>query len=302
MFNKFTISIFGLLLLFATNLSAQTIPNNIDNRFRIQNAFSSDSDAQNALLTGKNDILLLRRTKLLTFIAQASASETNNAALTPIDAEYDKIGNGQIGVRFSTNVANRFNVFADLSALGVRYKRRADLDYSALSGAIGIHLNHKGLDFSLSHQPSIVFDRGFDKRQLKQSRSEAQIGYPIIFKGFYVNPTAHYARISADPADYNHASYGAELGITKRILKRQPLYANVNYSFSRRQYESYFADFLGTDRNDRNKSIDFGLRYDLNDKMSLNLKYEMTRNYSTSDVNEYKVENKAIGLSLNMRF
>ena len=302
MFNKFKLIVFGVLAFTATAANAQNVPNNIDNRFRAQSLFLNDADAQNALLTGNNDILLLRRTKLLTFTAQVGASETNNAALTPIDAEYDKIGNGQLGLRFATTIAKRLNVFADISAIGVRYKKRADLDYSALSGAVGVHLNHKGMDFSLSHQPSIVFDRGFDKRQLKQARTEMRVGYPIMFKGFYLNPSAHYMMAKADPSDYNHAGYGGEVGISKRLLKRHPLYASANYSFARKQYESYFADFLGTDRNDRNKSIDFGLRYDINEKMSLNLNYEKTRNYSTSDVNEYKVENKAIGLSINMRF
>ncbi len=302
MFNRLNKIVFGVLLLYATGANAQNVPNNIDNRFNAQSLLLNEADTQNALLTGNSDVLLMRRTKLLTFFAQLGSNDTDNAALSPTDPTYDKIGNGLLGVRVSTTIANKFNVFADLSASGVRYSTNADLDYSALSGAIGVSLKHKGLDFTLSHQPSIVFDRGFDKRQLKQYRTSMTIGYPMVIKGFYIYPSAHIVRATANPSDYNHADYGGEIGIMKKISAKLPLYIGVNYALSRKSYDSYFADFLGTDRNDRNKSADISLRYDINERMSINISYEETKNYSTSDVNEFKVANQGFTLSFNTRF
>jgi hypothetical protein len=299
---KSTIAFIALLLSASNAFAQSTQPSNIDDRFRSQLRNISETERQNALLSGNNDIVLLRKAKLWTLSGAMSATQSDNAGLSPIDAESDTFGNAQVNLHFGTRIAGRVNVFADIGAVGVRYKKFNGLDYSALTGSVGAEATLKGVDLSLVYQPSIVFDRAFVKRQLTQHRTTATIARPFTIKGIRFEPSLSADRVISNPSDFESWGYGGNLTTSFQLSRRIPLSAYANYGFERRQYDHYFVDFLGVDRNDRQRNFSLGINYNFARNGNLSLSYDYVRNRSTSDVNEYEAKTGGIRFELRMQF
>lgn len=289
------------LVLTASSAFAQT-PSNIDDRFRTQLRNISEADRQNALLSGTNDIVLLRKSKLWTLSGGLSATQSDNAGLSQIDTESDTIGNAQINLHFGTRIAGKVNVFADLGVVGVRYRKFDGLDYSAFTGSMGAATSIRNIDLSLVYQPSIIFDREAQKRQLTQHRTTATISRPFTIKGVSFEPSISADKVISNPADFESWGYGGNLTATAQLSRRIPLTAFASFGFERREYAHYFVDFLGVDRRDRQRTFGFGLNYNFARNANVSLSYDYVRNRSTSDVNEYEAKTGGLRIEFRMRF
>jgi hypothetical protein len=297
-------SIFILLSLgFASNALAQAAPgNNIDDRVRQQSRILSEREREEAMMTGDTDILLTRRTKLFNLHGLFGADNTSNAFLTPFDARTDVFGQAQIGLSFGTKIANKIDVFADLSANTVHYSKYAELDYSALTGVIGARTDIGPVSLNATYQPAVVFDREFRKRQLTSHRTRISAALPFNIKKLNIEPSISIERTLSNPTDYRAWSGGAGVTFSAPISRKIPLFAFASVNYEKRDFDSYFPDLVGVRRIDDNWSGGVGLVWQLRNGGEVRASYNYGRNSSTSDVNIYRAKTGTIGISAAFRF
>lgn len=275
----------------------------IDDRFRTQLLrIAPDAAREEALLSGRDDIVLLRLTPLFTLHGSLTGSNTTNAFLGPADRKVDNFATADAGLRIGTRIAGRVDIFGDVSAIATRYAKFASLDYSALAGSIGASTNFGPVGIALTYQPSIVYDRNFKRRQLTQHRMQLSASLPVRFRSFTIEPSARAERVLAKPGDYTNTAYGAALTISHSLGARLPflLYASVGYEH--RSYDHYFPDLVGVKRTDRRLEGSVGAQWRLAPGKDVSVQYSYTRNRSTSDVNAYRVGLGTIGLFFRARF
>ena len=92
---------------------------------------------------------------------------TTNAFLVD-DARDDVLLLGSLRGGFASVVAERFSVVAELSAIAARYNRFSELSYDRLGGTLSAAVPLRGWQVGVAYEPSVIFDDGFDERQLTQ--------------------------------------------------------------------------------------------------------------------------------------
>jgi hypothetical protein len=300
-FRALWLVVFGLAA--ATQTHAQVAPNSVVERFRTQTtAITRQAAADEAMLSGDSDLILLRRTQLITVHGSVSGSFTSNAFLSPTDSKADGLALLDAGIRVATRIGDRVDVFADVGVLGVRYRRYGSLDYSALTGQVGAQASFGRLGVEVSYQPSIIYDRGFSKRQLTQHRFQVWVSSPFRFKALTIEPSASVERVLSSPSDYRNWAGSAQLAVSYPLSHRTPLMAFATGGYEHRDYDSYFPDLVGVRRTDNKLEASVGVQWRPRPWASVALQYSWQHNRSTSDVNGYTAHSGLVGLSGQFRF
>jgi hypothetical protein len=288
-----------------TPVFAQTAappPGNIDDRVRQQVRTTTEAERQEALLTGDSDILLLRRTQLFSLTGALDITATSNAALAPLDERRDSFAQGQAGIAIATRIGDKVDVFASTALVGVRYFKEKALDYTAISGVVGARVGLGRLAVTATYQPSLVFNRDFSRRQLTAHRFRLGASLGLRFRGISIEPEIHGERAITHPADYSAWSGGGSLTLSAPLSASRPIFAYVQAGYDRRSFDDYFSAFVGTRRLDDNLSAGVGLVWRPRRWGELHVNYSFGRNWSTSDVNAYKVHSGTLGITATLRF
>ena len=275
---------------------------NIDERVRQQIATPSERDREDALMTGDTDLLLLRQTPLFTLHGGLTVSPTSNAFLSPTARRSDNIFQLDAGLRIGTRIAGKIDIFAGAGVVGVRYAEFKALDYNALTGNVGIAARFKPVDITLSYQPSIVYTPDFDTRQLTQHRLRATVALPFNLAGFRIEPSASVERVLSTPADYRNWAYSGEFSVSRPLSRRMPIFGYASIGYERRDYDSYFFDFVGVQRNDDLVRATVGIVWRPRAWADIRIAYSFGDNRSTSDVNGYVSHTGSLGLAAALRF
>lgn len=291
-------------LVTAGTTAAQTTPpaGNIDERVRQQLRPLSDRDREDALMTGDSDVILLRRTQLFSLSAGFDVTATSNAYLSPTNRRADDFAQGQISAGVGTRIGGAVDVFASVSATGVRYFRETSLDYDAVSGVVGARAALGPVSVTAAYQPSTVFERDFGKRQLTSHRFRLGAALPFRVKGVTVEPEAHGERAITHPGDYSAWSAGGSVTLSAPLSRRVPLLAYAQIGYDRRRFDDYFEAFIGTARRDDLLSAGAGVVWRPRAWAEARASYSFARNRSTSDVNGYRAHSGTIGLTGTLRF
>ena len=284
---------------------AQSLPADlsIDQRVRTQlPGLSPDEELKEAIMTGEDDIILLRKSKLFTLTGGINWTNSSNAFLSPGTSRDDNYFVADAGLRVATRIADKVNLFAGVGVATVRYLRFTELDYSALNGIVGASLNVGRVDTSLTYQPSMIFNRDFGSRQLTQHRFGLSAGIPFRIKRAVVNLSARGERTLTDPDDYRSWAVGGDVALQIPLTPNGKILAFANAGAERRWYDSYFPGLVGVDRRDTKIDGTAGLRWRIKPWLDASAQVSYQRNKSTSDVNGYRAWQGMVGVSLNSRF
>lgn len=284
---------------------AQTAPppGAVDDRFRTQTSVvSPEKTAEEALLSGDGDLLLLRRTQHFSLHGSFSDSYTSNAFLSPMDPKSDKFTLSEFGLGASTRIAQKVTLFADVSALEARYSSYKSLDYSALTGVLGAAASLGRVDLELSYRPARIYEIDFRHRQLTQNRLGLTASIPFKIGRLTLVPSVSVERVRSDPADYRNRAASGQLSATYPLSTKAPLLLFASGGYEYRSYNSYFPDLLGTKRDDRRLQVNAGVQWRPTTWANVSLSYAYQRNNSTSDVNSYRARSGLLGLSLQTQF
>ena len=276
---------------------------NIDDRYRATSGpVSTGAEAEEALLTGHDDLILLRPTKLFTVHGAITGLSTTNAFLSPDATRRDALGVAQLGLQIGTRIASKVEVYADLSLVAARYRRYGELDYSAVTAALGARTTWHGVVLSATYQPSVIFNRDFSVRQLTQHRVVISAAAAVRTRGFTIEPSVSIERVWADPSDFTNWAAGAQIAISHEVpgLPRVSVFAAGAYE--RRAYDAYFPGLLGVARQDKRLQGALGVQWQATPRIAVVAQYSRQQNWSTSDVNGYRASSGSIGLSARARF
>lgn len=300
MFTRLAVGFASLIGAAVPALAQQT---NIDDRFRRQTQEMTERERATALMTGDTDLILMRRTPLLTATGSFGASVTSNAFLSPDNVRSDAVFQAQAGLRIGTRIAGRFDVYAEAGVLGVRYARFASLDYGAFTGAVGAATRLGGFDLALDYRPSIVTTRDYGKRQLTQHQFSTSLARPVQLGRVTLTPSVSGQRVEASPSDYRNWSMSADLSVTYPFaIRGVPAALFAAGGVERRLYDGYFTDLLGVKRKDWLTQASVGIVVQPTRWARVRAAYSFQRNRTTSDVNGYTAHSGAFTVGVAARF
>lgn len=283
--------------------AAPSAPGNaIEERTRQQLRLPGREEREEALLTGDTDIVLTRPTRLFTLHGDVDTALTDNAFLTRADRVSDVYFQAQAGIGVGTRIGGLVDLFANVSVISVRYQDEDELDYGAIDGIVGAGLPVGRLRLSATYQPVIVFERDFEDRQLTTHRMRLSASLPLIIGPLLAQPFAFFERTEADPDDYAAWSGGGGLALTLPLSQRLPIVAFGNIEYERRDYDDYFPDLVGVDREDDMISAGLGLAWRPREWGELRLGWDFLHNSSTSDVNRFQANTGHLGIAARLRF
>lgn len=292
-----------LALGLSTQAGAQAPPSgNIDERVRQQLRTPTERERADALMSGDADLILLRRTQLFNAHGSVDMNTTTNAYLAPSEGITDLFTQAQLGVGAATRIADKVDVFADVSATAVRYFNEAALDYNATSAVIGASVALDGYKVGAAYLPLMVFDREFGHKSLTSHRLRLSASRAFQWKGANIEPELHVERAITKPSDYKAWTTGASVTAAMRMSTRYALLAYVTAGYDRRMFDDYFEAFVGSKRDDDNVSAGTGMVWRPNSWSEVKASYSFGHNGSTSDVNRYTAHTGTVGLSGSLRF
>jgi hypothetical protein len=293
------------LLLAASSAAAATDPA-LDARVRdMLDQARGGETADSALVTGRGDLILLSRRKLFVAHFTISPQRTSNAELAGEGGHADTLLTIEAGLGASTRVADRVNLHADISVLGVRYGEISALDYDAVTADIGADTDWATpvgrLSVGADYLPAVIYTRGFGDRQLTQHRllAAAQLATPIRPRLSIIS-TGTVERTWADPQDYDN--WGAAIDETLVFRPAPELQVAVGGGLYARRYPNYFPALIGVTRRDHGWRASVAVSYSTTPRLVLTASASHVENRSTSDVNPYRVDNGGLTARVALRF
>ncbi len=277
-----------LTLFFSGNVSAQDQQSTIEQRVESlsQQLPSVFIRPDEKALTGREDLILLIKRKLFEGYLSPSYQFTNNVFLSNNSRNNDSIFTLNGGVRFSTLVANKVNLFADLSVMLARYNDQNQLDYNAIQGVLGVSYAYGSWSTSLSYSPSFVYNRDLDNRLVNLHRISATVSRGFTIKeNVIVSPYIVGQVTPSDPNDFGF--YQADIGMQAIIGLRPDLRFSVGPRFYTKRYFDFFEDQTGKERRDSGAGFSAQLNWTPLEKISLSANMSFTSNNSTLTNNTY---------------
>jgi opacity protein-like surface antigen len=294
-----------LLALAAGAPAAAQVPGDpgIDQRVRQIQRDAEDArrrTEQEAILTGRNDIVLMRRRRFFTLSGSASLGITDNATLSPSPSAGDILATFEASLGFSTRLGGLVDVSAEIGLNTARYFDNKALDVVAGYAQVAAHVEIVGFDLDLSYTPNRVWDGDFEQRQLTQHRFSAGLSRSFALGRVLVRASVGGERIEANPTAFKNWAANAGLSAILPLGARASLTASLRGT--RRWYDDYFEGLLGFPRRDWQveAAAGFALRFGAN--ASLDLRATHTRNYSTADISRYRATSAGVALRAAFRF
>ena len=199
------------------------------------------------VLTGKDDLVLLRRRKFVTLSADLSPRYSSNAFLSDSRGDGDVAVNGAVGLRAETVIDQRYAVFATAGYAVARYNRFSQLDYDSLSGGIGARMPDGPWTYSLGYGIAVTKDSGFDDHIVTQNVFNGSVSYTIeIDRDTAVFPFVSLTRVFANPGDFDNVSLVPGVSAVHRIAP--DLAVSADFQLVGRVYDDFFEETTGRTR------------------------------------------------------
>ncbi len=257
--------------------------------------------AEEVILTGEEDIVLLRRAKLFTLSAEGTYRHTNNAFLSDNRKESDDIFSPFVALRAGTRIAQRYDVYAEVSAFGSRYRDNSQLDFDAFSGRIGGQMPIAGWLAAASYSATPVYERGLDNRIV--TLHDISLSARRIFllgEDTALLPTLIGSRVFADPNDFSTTSGRARALLVHRLTEGLTVFVGPQAYV--RYYDDFFENVTGETRRDYGVTGQAFLVWAPLDWATLSGLVDVTQNWSTVDNNEYFAWTVSPSVRLTLRF
>ena len=275
----------------------------IEERVRQPGAIPAlDVAQEEAILTGRDDILLLKPRKLFELYAEPGYRFTTNAFLSDQLKHADHYVLGTVGGRVATRVDQKVDVFADAKLFGARYANNPVLDYDAGQGSLGAETPvADGWRAGFSLVGTWVYDRGFDRRLVRLGdfnipvRKTFQIGDDVL-----IVPFGAFTRTWSSPRDFMNVQLRG--GSTFIHALSAKFYLSVTPSLYWRHYDSFFEPVFNKTREDVNLDGQFGFIWAPAEFVSLSTQIVLTRNWSTLAPNDYRALTAAPTVRLSIKF
>ncbi len=256
---------------------------------------------EEAILTGKEDIVLLRRAKLFTLRAEAGYSFTNNAFLSDDLKDSDRIFLPSLTLRAGTRIAERYDVFAEVEAFAARYDDNPELDFDSFTGRLGGEMPLGDWLVGASYSATPVFEKGLDGHLV--TLHDITLGARRVFpldEQTALLPSFSMSRVFADPNDFSTLAGDAGVMVVRQLA--DGVFGLLGARAHVRRYDDFFEADTGETRVDYGGGGQASLVWRPVEWFSVNGTVEVTQNWSTVAVREYSSVGVTPLLSVNARF
>ncbi len=256
---------------------------------------------EEAILTGKEDIVLLRRAKLFTLRADAGYRFTNNAFLSDDFKDSDRIFQPSLTLRVGTRIAERYDVFAEVQAFAARYEDNSVLDFDAFTGRLGGEMPLGDWLLGASYSATPVFEKGLDRHLV--TLHDITLGARRVFpldEQTALLPSFSMSRVFADPNDFSTLSGDAGVMVVRQLA--DGVFGLLGVRAHVRRYDDFFEEATGETRVDYGGGGQAMVVWRPVAWFSMTGLVEVTRNWSTVEVNEYSSVEITPTLRVSARF
>ena len=254
-----------------------------------------------AILTGREDIVLLEERMFFTAFLSASETVTSNPSLTSSGSDVDAFFSYNAGLRAATVIDETYRVSAELSMYGAQYAENEALDYAGFGAALAADRSFGPYTAGARYGPQVVFDDEFERHSVTLHRIDVFANRQVaLAANALVAPQVTLTAIPADPADY--ARIAAELAVPVYyspapdwlITGRPRVYAG--------HYFDFFERTTGDTRNDYGGGLALSAAWTPTPWLTLSAALSVGVNRSTLGNLNHEVVTATPSLLLRVRF
>ena len=255
-----------------------------------------------AILTGREDLVLLRERKLFSITGDIRESYTTNAFLTDRRVEDDFVTDAGLTFRVGTRIDQRFDVYAEGSVFGSRYAENEELDFNGLAGRAGVEMPIGDYRVGLAYQVTAAFDSdGFGDHLV--TLHDIVLSANRIFvldQDTALVPQVTVGRTFADPSDFELWFARGSVSLVHRFMPN--LIGAIGPEIYYRAYDNYFENLTGESREDVGLRISAAIRWQPYDFLQVSAEASYVVNESTVGFNDYDAFGVAPMVRLTLRF
>lgn len=248
----------------------------------------ADVPPEEYLLTGRDDLMLLQERKFFTLSATGRTTFTNNAYLSDQVRKSDTVVDGKVSGKVATKIAQTYDVYAELGAIGSRYMHQQALGYNGITANVGgeAPINDKwrvGVQYGYT---MAFLKGGFSEQLVTINDFVAYTNYTLqINPNTLLVPQLSLDRTIAAPSDYNALALDASVSLLHRF--RPTVIGVVAVETGYKDYNNYFESITHIDRKDRTYGVNASVRWTPLDAVQLSASFAATHNDSTLLSSDY---------------
>jgi hypothetical protein len=276
---------------------AQAVDTSIEQRVRpVQPVAPLGVPPEELILTGRNDLVLLRERQLFELHAGAGVSFTDNAFLSDQRKVSDTIFSASAGLRAATRVGQLVDVFADLTLLTSRYAKNGSLSFDAIAGSLGAEVPAENVRFAFGYTGTAAHARDFSRHLVTLQDLTASARYPLTVAGTGVTPVVAVTRTYADPAAFDSVQVRLAVQLYRPLTDTLALFAAPSL------YYWPYDHFFGVNREDRGIDAPLGVSWTPAPVVILSLLLNLSYDNSSFRPNRYTALTAAPSARLSLRF
>lgn len=253
------------------------------------------------ILTGEEDLVLLRRPKLFSVESSSSYQFTDNAFLSDKSKTHDHVLSQSLLLRAGTRIARRMDVFVSGSGFLSRYLRNQGLDFNGITGSAGASVPLDRWVMSLHYDGSAIYDRRFDAHLVTLHNLGLNISTTVGFnQTTALYPFFSVVRVWANPDDFSNTSLAG--GGTLVHALSQTVLVFIQGQVDYKSYDDFFEPSTLETRHDFGGRLVAALNWTPREWITVNLAATLARNESTISTLRYTNFSLAPSLRIFFRF
>ena len=238
------------------------------------------------ILTGEDDLVLLRRPKLFTIESNSSYQLTDNAFLSDKQKTHDYVVSQSLLVRAETRIAQRVGVFVSGSGFLSRYHRNQGLDFNGVTGSAGASWPVDQWVISLRYDGSAIFDRNFDEHFVTLHNLGFDLSTTIgLGETTALYPFVSVVRAWANPDDFSSTALVG--GGTLVHVLTQTVVVFFQGQVDYKSYDDFFEPSTLEARRDHGAFLLAALNWAPREWVTVNIAATIARNESTISTLRY---------------
>jgi hypothetical protein len=216
--------------------------------------------AEELILTGEDDLVLLRPRRFFTASADLGTRFTNNAFLSNDRRHGDVVLSGQANLRAETRLAERYTVFAEGGAFLARYNSNPVLDYDGLTASVGGSLPVEAWTLALAYRATDVDERGFGDHIITQHEVAGSAAYNwTIDRATALYPYLAVSRTWASPDDFTRTTLRPGVQAIRALAADLAVVGDVQLQAA--FYDGFFEAATGRSRRDYGVQAGLAVRW-----------------------------------------
>ena len=257
---------------------------------------------EESILTGKDDLVILKRRDFFTLEGSLTPRFSSNAFLSDANRQSDIVLDGAASLRAETVIDQLYKVSADAGLSLARHDDLTQLNYDAFTAGLGGSVPSGNWTYSATYRLSYVSrPGGFNDHIVTQNNITGSLSYRLsIDSDTAVFPSISLSRIWADPGDFSNLSMTPGASFVRRLTPDLLFISSLLLSL--RRYDDFFESITGETRRDFGGNATISLRWTPQTNITVQGSLGFGRVDSTIDSVDYKEYSATPSVTAQIKF